>query len=91
MAVRSGPDAPRPLGAVASATWGAYRVQDDVRGIPLRAVSTTGLSFGGEVRRALMGGGALGASAQWHRVLDGPTSGWLSAGLDWQWRWGRRP
>jgi hypothetical protein len=75
----------------ASATLGVYRVQDDVRGAVVTATTATGFSLGGGVRRDIAGFGALGVSARWNRVQRGPSGGWLSAGLDWQARRGRRP
>ncbi len=75
----------------ASATWGAYRLQDDARGDVLDAKTSTGFSIGAGVRRPFLGSGALGVSARWHAVERGPSTGWLSAGLDWQWYLGRRP
>jgi hypothetical protein len=74
-----------------SATLGLYRVQDDVRGTVRTATTSTGASLGGGVRRAFTGFGALGMSARWNRVERGPSNGWLSAGLDWQVKWGKRP
>lgn len=75
----------------ASATWGAYRLQDDTRGDVLAATSATGMSLGAGVRHAALTRGTLGLSARWHRLQRGPSNGWLSAELDWQWLWGRQP
>ena len=74
-----------------SATWGAYRLQDDARGIAFAANSSTGLGLGVGVRRPALATGAVGLAARWHLLQRGPSSGWLSTELEWQWRWGRRP
>jgi hypothetical protein len=74
----------------ASGTWGAYRVQDDVRGEPVGALCATGVSLGAGLRYPL-GLGSLGAAARWHRLMRGDAEQWLSAGIDWQWRWGHKP
>jgi hypothetical protein len=75
----------------ASATWGAYRIQDDARGVQLAGFSSTGLSVGAGIRHPALATGAVGLTARWHRLQRGPSNGWLSTELDWQWRWGRRP
>jgi hypothetical protein len=73
-----------------SGTFGVYRVADDVRGDPLAATTSTGLGVGAGVRRTMAGFGALGVSARWNALQSGPVSGWLSLGLDWQVRLGKR-
>jgi hypothetical protein len=88
-------DAPLPalpgrFAPFASASWGAYRVQDDVRGEPSGAITATGFSVGAGVRHAFLPSSSIGASGRWHRVQRGPSAGWLDVSLDWQTRWGRR-
>jgi hypothetical protein len=74
-----------------TATWGAYRVQDDVRGEVRGALTSTGVGAGIGVRRHIARTGALGLCARWHEVLRGDAGRWLSVTADWQWHWGPRP
>ena len=80
--------APARLGVTpfASATWGYYRVNDDVRGNELGSVGSTGFSLAGGARRLLGGHFALGAVVRYHRLFNDREGRFMSAGLDCAWR-----
>jgi len=70
----------------ASATWGYYRVNDDVRGNELGSVGSTGFSLAAGARRLLGGHFALGAVVRYHRLFNDREGRFMSAGLDCAWR-----
>ena len=80
--------APAWFGAIpyASATWGYYRVTDDLRGDELRSDGSTGFSLGGGVRRPLGNHVALGAVVRYHRLFNDHEGRFMSAGLECAWR-----
>ena len=72
----------------AGATWGYYRVADDVRGRATRSLGTTGFSLGAGVGRPL---GAISAVAvvRYHRLFNDVTGRYVTAAVAC--RWGRTP
>ncbi len=70
----------------ASATWGFYRVTDDVRGDELDSVGSTGFSLAMGARRPLGRHFALGAVVRYHRLFNDRLGRLMSAGLDCAWR-----
>ena len=80
--------APARFGTIpfASATWGYYRIADDLRGDKLVSVNSTGFSLGAGVRWLLGGHFALGAVVRYHRLYNDREGRFMNAGLDCAWR-----
>jgi len=80
--------APARLGTTpfASATWGYYRVTDDVRGKELTSVGSTGFSLAAGVRWPLGRHVALGAVARYHRLFNDREGRFMNVGLECAWR-----
>jgi hypothetical protein len=80
--------APARLGATpfASATWGYYRVTDDVRGDELTSVGSTGFSLAAGARWPLGHHFALGAVARYHRLFNDREGRFMNVGLECAWR-----
>jgi hypothetical protein len=70
----------------ASATWGCYRVADDLRGNALSSVGSTGFSLGAGARKPFGRHIALGAVVRYHRLFNDREGRFMSAGLDFAWR-----
>ena len=70
----------------ASATWGFYRVTDDVRGDELDSIGSTGFSLALGGHRPLGRHFALGAVVRYHRLFNDRLGRLMSAGLDCTWR-----
>jgi len=75
-----------PWRPYASATWGYYRVRDDVRGVRLGNVGSTGFSLAGGLRWAATPHSAFGGSVRYHRLFNDRAGRYVSAGIDWSWR-----
>jgi hypothetical protein len=71
----------RPL---ASASWGYYRVQDDLRGELADAVSSAGFSLGLGVGRAVSTNHALAVAVRYHRLLNDVAGRYVTASLEWR-------
>jgi hypothetical protein len=80
--------APERFGAIpfASATWGYYRVADDLRGRTLSSVGSTGFSLAAGARWPIGRHVALGAVVRYHRLFNDREGRFMSAGLDCAWR-----
>jgi hypothetical protein len=70
----------------ASATWGYYRVADDLRGVEQSSVGSTGFSLGAGARWPLGRHFALGAVVRYHRLFNDREGRFMSAGFDCAWR-----
>jgi hypothetical protein len=70
----------------ASATWGYYRVADDLRGEKLSSVGSAGFSLAAGASRSLGSHLALGAVVRYHRLFNDREGRFMSAGLDCAWR-----
>jgi hypothetical protein len=70
----------------ASATWGCYRIADDLRGDALGSVNSTGFSLAAGARKPLGRHIALGAVVRYHRLFNDREGRFMSAGLDCAWR-----
>jgi len=70
----------------ASATWGCYRIADDLRGDEVSSASSTGFSLAAGARWPLGRHFALGAAARYHRLFNDREGRFMSAGLDCAWR-----
>jgi hypothetical protein len=81
-------ETPARVGATpfASATWGYYRVADDLRGEKLSSVGSTGFSLAAGARWQLGPYVALGAVVRYHRLFNDREGRFMSAGLDFAWR-----
>ena len=79
--------APARFGATpfASATWGYYRVADDLRGDEISSVGSAGFSLAAGARRPLGRHIALGAVVRYHRLFNDREGRFMSAGLDCAW------
>ena len=71
---------------VASATWGYYRVTDDLRGAKLSQVGSTGFSLGLGVREGIGRHFTLGLLGRYHRLFNDREGRFMSAGLELGWR-----
>ena len=70
----------------ASATWGYYRVADDLRGDELSSVGSIGFSLAVGARRSLGRHIGLGAVVRYHRLFNDREGRFMCAGLDCTWR-----
>jgi hypothetical protein len=70
----------------ASATWGYYRVADDLRGEKISSVGSAGFSLAAGARWQLGRYVALGAVVRYHRLFNDREGRFMSAGLDCAWR-----
>jgi hypothetical protein len=68
-----------------SATWGVYKVADDLRGRSLGSIGSSGFSLGAGARRGLGKHIALGAVFRYHRLFNDLEGRFMSAGLDCVW------
>ncbi len=80
--------APARFGVVpfASASWGYYRIADDLRGVELGSFGSTGFSLAAGARRPLGRHVAVGAAVRYHRLFNDREGRFMSAGLDFVWR-----
>jgi|GEM_PF-5820567 len=67
-------------------TWGFQRVRDDVRGVTVGRVHSTGFTLAVGLRRALRGGGSAAGVVRYHRLFNDRAGRYVSAGLEWGWR-----
>lgn len=74
------------LTPVASATWGIYRVADDVQGRDLAHVNSVGWSAGAGLRRELGPHFGLGVTVRYHRLFNDAEGRFMSVGLEGVWR-----
>lgn len=81
-------EAPARFGATpfASATWGYYRIADDLRGKKLSSVGSAGFSLAAGARWPIGRNIALGAVVRYHRLFNDREGRFMSAGLDCAWR-----
>jgi hypothetical protein len=70
----------------ASATWGYYRIADDLRGRELGSTGSAGFSLGAGARRPFGSHVSLGVVARYHRLFNDREGRFMSAGLDCAWR-----
>lgn len=69
-----------------SATWGYYRIADDLRGEKLGSVGSAGFSLGAGAHCPLGRHFTLGAAVRYHRLFNDREGRFMSAGLDCGWR-----
>jgi hypothetical protein len=68
-----------------AATWGYYRLSDDVRGDELQRVHVAGFGLGAGVTRSLSARHAASALLRYQQLSRGSTERYLSAALEWRW------
>ena len=71
-------------GAFVAATWGVYRVTDDLRGATSRALQAAGLGLGLGVARRVTGVHAAGITLRYQLLSRGAAEGYLSAAVEWR-------
>jgi hypothetical protein len=76
---------------VASATWSYARIQDDARGTTLDAMSTNGFGVGLAIRRPVLQHSTVGVALRYHHLFNDTVDGYMSAGVEWGWRFGKTP
>ncbi len=76
----------RKLVPTASASWGYYRVRDDVRGTKVDETGSIGGSLGASLRWPFGPHFAMGAGLRYHRLFNDFEKGFVSAGLEGIWR-----
>ncbi len=69
-----------------SATWGYYRIADDLRGEEIGSAGSTGASLGAGARWKLSRHFAVGATARCHWLFNDREGRFMSAGIDCIWR-----
>ena len=69
-------------------TWGAWRVQDDVRGDIQRALASTGLGVGLGLDRRLSPRHTLGVGLRYQRLFNDVIEGYMTGGVSWRWSLG---
>ena len=73
---------------VGNASWGVWRVQDDVRGEIRSAVSSTGFGLGLGLDRPLSSRHAIGIGVRYDRLFNDVVGRYMSGGLNWRWKLG---
>jgi hypothetical protein len=76
----------RKLTPAASATWGYYRIRDDVRGAKLNEAGSLGCSLGAIARWPFGRHLAMGASVRYHRLFNDLEKGFMNVSLEGAWR-----
>jgi len=71
-----------------NATWGVWRVQDDVRGEIQHAVTSTGFGLGLGVERPLTPRHTIGLGVRYQRLFNDTVGRYMSGGLSWRWNLG---
>ena len=74
-----------PMGTL---TWGAWRVQDDVRGDIQRALTSTGLGVGLGLDRRMSPRHTLGVGLRYQRLFNDVIEGYMTGGVRWRWSLG---
>jgi hypothetical protein len=69
-------------------TWGLYRVADDRQGAPLHRVDAAGLGLGLGITHRVAARHDAGLALRYHRLSRGAAASWVSANIEWRWRWG---
>ena len=70
---------------VFSATWGFYRVEDDVLGDTQRSVNAAGFGLGAGVMRTFNPRHSATLLVRFQQLSHGSTERYLSANLEWRW------
>ena len=83
-----GPGRWEPLATV---TWDAVRIQDDQRGTVLAAESTNGIGVGLELRRPVLQHSTVGVGVRYHHLFNDTLDGFMTAAVEWGWRFGKTP
>ena len=68
------------------ATWGAYRVSDDLRGASTSKSVAAGFGLGLGLVRRLGGSQAAGITARYQQLSRGTAQRYLSVAVEWRWR-----
>ena len=71
-----------------AATWGFYRVEDDVRGARLGSDDAAGFGLGVGFLRPFNDHHAAGVALRAQQLSRGAAGRYLSAGLEWRWSMG---
>ncbi len=71
-----------------SASWGLYRVDDDVRGARVGRDEAAGFGLGAGTQLRFNDRHALGASVRAQQLSRGAAGRYLSAALEWRWGMG---
>ena len=83
-----GPGRWEPLATV---TWDAVRIQDDQRGTVLAAESSSGLGVGLELRRPVLQHSTVGVGVRYHHLFNDTLDRFMTAAVEWGWRFGKTP
>lgn len=83
-----GPGRWEPLATV---TWDAVRIQDDQRGTILAAESANGIGVGLELRRPVLQHSTVGVGVRYHHLFNDTLDGFMTAAVEWGWRFGKTP
>lgn len=83
-----GPGRWEPLATV---TWDAVRIQDDQRGTILGAESSNGIGVGLELRRPILQHSTVGIGVRYHHLFNDTLDGFMTAAVEWGWRFGKTP
>jgi len=83
-----GPGRWEPLATV---TWDAIRIQDDQRGTVLAAESANGIGVGLELRRPVLQHSTVGIGVRYHHLFNDTLDGFMTAAVEWGWRFGKTP
>jgi len=78
----------RALQPYLAATWGFYRVEDDVRGSLLQSDDAVGFGLGLGLMRAFNDHHAAGIAVRAQQLSRGGAGRYLTAALEWRWSMG---
>ncbi|MEK7329617.1 MAG: hypothetical protein AAB113_02325 [Candidatus Eisenbacteria bacterium] len=68
-----------------AATWGAYRVTDDVRGATTQTLDAAGFGLGFGLARRVAGAHGAGITLRYQQLSRGAAQRYLSAAVEWRW------
>ena len=83
-----GPGRWEPLATV---TYDAVRIQDDQRGTILAAESSNAVGIGLELRRPVLQHSTVGIGVRYHHLFNDTLDGFMTAAVEWGWRFGKTP
>jgi len=76
---------------LATLTWSAVRIQDDARGKVYAAETTNGVGIGLGIRRPVLQHSTVGALVRYHHLFNDTLDGYVTAAVEWGWRFGKTP
>jgi len=70
--------------------WGALRIQDDARGVVIGSESAPVMALGVGISRPVLQRSSLGLGIRGHALFNERVRSYLSGGIEWGWRFGKK-